>query len=61
MKKAICLFDCLIGLAVLRSPAFAGEIQGRMLITRSLTKKRVTVPATDMVSISLTIPLAEGD
>jgi len=53
MKKAICLFDCLIGIAMLLSPAFAGEIQGRILITRSLTKKRVAAPAYELRGIAL--------
>ena len=68
MKKAICLLDCLIGLAVLLSAAFAGEvfaseiqageivggeIRGRILIARSLTKKRVTVPVYQLRGIAL--------
>jgi len=61
MKKAICLFDCLIGLVVLLSPAFAGEIfggkiRGRILVTRTLTKKRVTVPVYQLRGIALPAP-----
>ena len=58
MKKGICLLSCWIGLAMLLSPAFAreifaGEIQGRILITRNLTKKRVTVPVYQLRGIAL--------
>lgn len=58
MKKVIYLLGGLIGLGALLGPAlagevFAGEIRGRILITRSLTKKRVTVPVYQLRGIAL--------
>ena len=58
MKKATLILDGLLVLAALLRPAWAGEIlggkiQGRILITRTLTKQRVAVPVYQLRGIAL--------
>ena len=53
MKRIILLLGWLVGFGVFLAPAFAGEIQGRISITRTLTKKRVNSPVYQLRGISL--------
>ena len=53
MKRIILLLGWLVGFGVFLAPAFAGEIQGRIFITRTLTKKRVNPPVYQLRGISL--------
>lgn len=53
MKRAIIVLSSWMVLAGLGSPALAGEIRGQILITRTLTKKRVSVPTYYLRGIAL--------
>ena len=56
-RTILCgFFGVLMGVPVL----FAGEIGGRVLITRALTKKRVTLPAYNMRSAGMPLRKDEG-
>jgi plastocyanin len=59
MWQAVLVVGLLIGSEVLVAPALAGDVQGRILIQRGLTKKRVASPAYHLRGVAL--PAAEGE
>jgi plastocyanin len=59
MKGRPIIFVCLIYASALMGTAFPGDINGHILITKTLTKKRVTLPSYQLRDVSL--PLQHED
>jgi plastocyanin len=53
MYRAITIIGWLLSTCLWASASFAGDLNGRVVITKSLTKKRVTLPSYQLRTVSL--------
>jgi plastocyanin len=59
MDRATTIVGWLLGIGIWTSVCFAGDVNGRVVITKSLTKKRVTLPSYQLRTSAL--PLQQED
>ena len=53
MNRGLLISVWLLGAGAFMATASAGDISGRILITKSLTKKRITLPSYQLRDVSL--------